>query len=185
MMRNGPVQVSIELGRSRIDGVGVFAVRPFKAGEKIADGLSHADFKDLVSWKHFKNYDAAVRKKIRDFCIGTTKGFVAPEGFDFNKLSVEWFLNHSCDGNVGFNDDGDFSAIKTIKRGTELTYDYGIAESNPRFKLRCKCGTKVCRGRITGNDWKRQEFCEKNLRVMLPELRNQILKGRSAYVFPS
>lgn len=91
-MRHRPVGVLIELRRSRIDGVGVFAVRPFKAGEKVADGLSHADFKDLVPWKDFKTFSDAVRKKIRDFCIGTPNGFVAPERFDFNKLSVEWFL---------------------------------------------------------------------------------------------
>jgi hypothetical protein len=99
-----------------------------------------------------------VRKKIWDFCIGTPGGFVPPEDFDFNKLSVEWYFNHSCEGNVGFNGDGDFTAIRNIKKDEELTYDYGLAELNPRFKMRCKCGSKSCRRTITGNDWKSEEF---------------------------
>jgi hypothetical protein len=163
--------VLIELCRSGIAGIGVFAIKSIRKGQKIADGLSAEDFKTLIPWEKFHRFDSAVRKKIWDFCIGTPEGFVPPEDFDFNKLSVEWYFNHSCDGNVGFNSDGDFRAIRKISKDEELTYDYGLAESNPRFKMRCKCGSKDCRRIITGNDWKNEEFSKRSAKYMHPRLQ--------------
>jgi len=129
------------------------------------------DFKALIPWSELRRLDRVTRKKIRDFCIGTPEGFVPPENLDFNKLSIEWYFNHACNGNVGFNRAGDFVALRSIKRGKELTYDYGLAESNPRFKMRCECGAKGCRKMITGNDWKQKEFRKKSIDSMLPRLR--------------
>jgi SET domain-containing protein len=164
-------RVLMELRPSGISGIGVFAVRNIPKGQKVADGLYAEDFKTLVPWENYQRFDASVRRKIDDFCIGTPKGFVPPDDVDFNKLSIEWYFNHSCDGNVGFNLDGDFVAIKRISKGSELTYDYGIAESNPRFRMRCKCQAKTCRRIITGNDWKQGKLGREKGRYMLPQLR--------------
>jgi|ERR1019366_463644 SET domain-containing protein len=163
--------VLIELRPSGISGIGVFAVRNVRKGQKVADGLYAEDFKTLVPWENYKRFDASVRRKIDAFCIGTPKGFVPPDDLDFNKLSVEWYFNHSCDGNVGFSLDGDFIAIKKIAKDTELTYDYAIAESNPRFQMRCKCRSKTCRRIITGNDWKQEKLRRDKGSYMLPQLR--------------
>jgi len=97
--------------------------------------------------------------------------FIPLEPLDFNRLSIEWYFNHSCNGNLGFNRSGDFIAIRNISKDTELTYDYGLAESNPRFKMRCKCGSKKCRKIITGNDWKKETFRRSRIEYMLPALR--------------
>lgn len=166
-----PIKVLIELRPSKIQGVGVFAVSDIKKGQKIADGLSMGDFKYLISWKEYKKYNREVRKKIDDFCIGTPKGFIPPDDLDFNKLSIEWYLSHSCDGNVGFNGEGDFIAVKNIKAGSELGYDYGLAESNPAFKMRCKCQSKKCRKTITGDDWKKLRDDTEKFRYMHPFLK--------------
>lgn len=106
-------------------------------------------------------------------CIGAPEGFIPPDKLDFNTLSIEWYLNHSCEGNVGFNDDGDFVARRHIEKSEELTYDYTLAESNPRFRMECKCGSGGCRRIITGNDWKDPAFRAKNLDYMLPRLRRE------------
>ena len=106
-----------------------------------------------------------------DFCIGTPEGFIPPENMDFENMPVEWYMNHSCDGNIGFNDNGDFIALRDIKKGEELSYDYGLAESNPRFKMACTCGSKKCRKLVTGNDWKNLKFRKTHLNYMLPRLR--------------
>ena len=166
-----PPEVLIELGRSEIAGVGVFAVKSIRKGRKIADGLGEKDFETLVPWGKWGEFDKTTQKKIWDFWIGTPEGFVPPENMDFNKLSIEWYFNHSCDGNVGFNRKGDFVAIRNIKKGEELTYDYGLAESNPRFSTRCNCGSSKCRKIITGNDWKEQAFRKSRISYMLPRLR--------------
>ena len=113
----------------------------------------------------------AIRDKIFAFCVGTPDGFIPPDNLDFNMLSIDWYMNHSCDGNVGINTHGDFVARRNIKKGEEVTYDYGLAESNPRFKMTCKCGNTKCRRTITGNDWKNDKFRQENLIYMLPRLR--------------
>jgi hypothetical protein len=166
-----PPEVLIELRRSGITGIGVFAVKSIRTGQKVAEGLGEQDFEALVPWSKWKQFDEATQKKIWDFCIGTPEGFVPPENMDFNKLSTEWYFNHSCDGNVGFDLNGDFVAIRHIEKGKELTYDYGLAESNPKFRMRCKCGSSKCRKIITGNDWKEQAFRKKKISYMLPRLR--------------
>lgn len=174
-MIQAPPKVLIELRPSGITGVGVFAVTGLRKTQKVADGIAEEDFRSLIPWAFFECYDADVRKKIMDFCIGTPVGFVPPEELDFNKLSIEWYLNHSCEGNCGFDEYGDFVAIKEIERGEELTYDYGLAESNPNFSMRCFCGSANCRRIITGNDWKDEEFQAKNRDHMLPQLQRLML----------
>jgi SET domain-containing protein len=166
-------EVLIELATSKIHGIGVFAARKIKKRQFIAEGIHKEDYKDLVSWEEVKYANKDIKKKILDFCIGSPKGFVSPEDNDFNKLCIEWYFNHSCNGNVGFNKNGDFIAIRNIRKGEELTYDYGLAESNPKFKMKCNCSNSNCRKIITGNDWKNLEFRKNNLMSMLPALRGK------------
>ncbi len=161
----------MEIGISAIDGVGVFSVRSLFRGTHIAHGLGAADYKEIIKWSDARNCSNEIRSKIYAFCIGTPEGFLPPDKLDFNRLTIEWYLNHSCDGNVGFDEHGDFVARRRIRKGEELTYDYGLAESNPRFRMRCRCGTVSCRSIITGDDWKDAEFRERNLAFMLPRLR--------------
>jgi hypothetical protein len=125
----------------------------------------------MISWSHLAKFDGPVREKIEAFCIGTPDGFIPPNDLDFNRLSVDWYLNHSCNGNVGFNRKGDFVARRKIEKGEELTYDYALAESNPRFRMKCNCAERQCRQIITGNDWRVPAFREANLEYMLPRLR--------------
>src|SRR5579859_371389 len=116
-------EVLIELRSSEINGVGVFALKPIGRLAPIAQGICEDDYKDLILWDSVRVCSKTIRDKINAFCIGTPKGFLAPDDNDFNRLSIEWYLNHSCDGNVGFNDDGDFVARRRVAKGEELTYD--------------------------------------------------------------
>jgi len=166
--------VIIELGTSKIAGVGAFSAARISSGAKVADGIKASDYRHIVSWDDFHSLDPEVAKKIMDFCIGTPKGFIPPDDRDFNRLSIEWFFNHSCDGNLGFSEKGDFVARRTIGKGTECTYDYGLAESNPEFRMGCNCGSENCRKVVTGNDWKNPSFRRKNLVYLLPALRPRV-----------
>lgn len=72
------------------------------------------------------------------------------------------FMNHSCDPNLGFSSDEELSAIRDIKAGEELTYDYSTADVGDWIaSWECKCGSKICRGKITGNDCLKKDFQEK------------------------
>jgi SET domain-containing protein len=59
------------------------------------------------------------------------------------------FINHSCEPNTFLRrtrDRAEFYALKAIRKGEELTVDYG--ESHHEGRLRCRCGSPRCRGWI-------------------------------------
>ena len=85
--------------------------------------------------------------------------------FDLNKKydidgNVPWNpaknINHSCNPNAEFDvKEGRvwIVAIKNIKKGEEITYDYGYDIENWQDHS-CKCGSKNCVGYIIGQeDW--------------------------------
>lgn len=66
-------------------------------------------------------------------------------------------VNHSCDPNCGIsvNETGahDFVAFRDIIAGEEITFDYAMRNYGiGYFPKHCGCGSKECRGKITG--WK-------------------------------
>lgn len=54
-------------------------------------------------------------------------------------------FNHSCDPNCGIRKNTELFAIRDIKRGEELTYDYSLTVAPTEWKMRCKCGSLICR----------------------------------------
>jgi len=78
------------------------------------------------------------------------------------ELMEDFCINHSCDATVWFHPtENKFLARRDIKKGEEVTYDYGTTECNPKWGMDCLCGLPCCRGRITGDDWKNPEFRER------------------------
>jgi hypothetical protein len=63
-------------------------------------------------------------------------------------------LNHSCEPNLGWQDDRTLVAISDIAAGDELTLDYATVITDPDFVLMCHCETYRCRQVIEGTDWK-------------------------------
>jgi hypothetical protein len=66
-------------------------------------------------------------------------------------------VNHSCDPNCGIRVDEtgahDFVAIRNISINEEIAFDYAMRNYNvDYFPKQCMCGSKKCRGKITG--WK-------------------------------
>lgn len=55
------------------------------------------------------------------------------------------YFNHSCDPNTGVRYRSTLIAIKDIKKGDEITYDYSTTIDET---FECKCGSKICRGGI-------------------------------------
>jgi SET domain-containing protein len=57
------------------------------------------------------------------------------------------YINHSCDPNTFFRctpERAEVYALRAIRKGEELTCDYG--ESQHEGTLRCRCGARNCRG---------------------------------------
>ncbi len=66
-------------------------------------------------------------------------------------------INHSCDPNVGFRGQVVYVAMRDIAAGEELCHDYAMERSDD-YTLDCDCGSALCRGKVTGQDWKLPEL---------------------------
>jgi hypothetical protein len=100
-----------------------------------------------------------------------------PEREPLYEELIEDYVNHSCDGNAWYEGDDLLVAMRDIKKGEEIYYDYALTENHPDFAFpKCLCGKANCRGRITGNDWKLPELQVKYGRHFLPH----VLRGIDA-----
>jgi len=115
-------------------GDGVFATPSFRAGETVIVGI--------IERRLEKNHSHATQ-------VGRS------EYVELAGLGPK--VNHSCDPNCGIriNDSGapDLVARRFIARGEEVTFDYAMRNySIEHFPSRCRCGSRICRGAVTG--WK-------------------------------
>ncbi len=61
------------------------------------------------------------------------------------------YINHSCSPNLAFTENGKhFVAIRDIKAGDELTFDYATCEDDPDWQWPCLCASDQCRGILSG-----------------------------------
>ena len=71
------------------------------------------------------------------------------------KFNIARLINHSCNPNCEVFGEGLkiwIYAMKDIKKGEELSYDYGFSfECNYKDHI-CKCGSKKCVGYILSDD---------------------------------
>jgi SET domain-containing protein len=132
---------------SKIHGKGVFAARKIPAGTQIIEYAG-----ERITWKeadrrHAKNNPDSTHT----FFFSLENRKVIDGGSKGN--DARW-INHACEPNCeAREDDGRvfIHALRDIKRGEELNYDYGlILEERHTAKVKrdylCLCGAKSCRG---------------------------------------
>ena len=59
------------------------------------------------------------------------------------------FMNHGCEPNVALRG-RDFVALRAIRTGEEVTFDYDTTEWDMASPFRCNCSSPFCRGTIRG-----------------------------------
>jgi uncharacterized protein len=133
--------------RSRVHGRGVFALRRIRKGtrviEYLGDRLSHRQADQRYEHKHISDNHT--------FLFIVDRSVVIDGGVNGNDAR---FINHSCDPNCeSLIDDRRvfIEAIRTIRPGEELTYDYQIGRdrsdpANIDEIFACQCGAEKCRG---------------------------------------
>lgn len=89
--------------------------------------------------------------------------FDVPRYYETQKVTEDCLLfNHSCDPNCGFGGDEQelVVTIRDIEVGEELTYDYGMMDSENSFwtGLTCRCGSKNCPGELKFDSWRNPEW---------------------------
>ena len=85
--------------------------------------------------------------------------FIGPTAAEERKGSMI-FSNHSCDPNIGVKGQIVFVAMRDIESGEELTHDWATTDDDT-YDMECRCGTRNCRQRITGQDWRRKDLQER------------------------
>lgn len=137
-------RILLELKPSHMipEEVGVFVVRRIARGAVIAPAAVFTS-EVWITWKQWATLDPRTRRKLFQYCPGGKQGFFAP--CDLNYLPLPWFTNHSCDPNSGFDKDGNLIAVRGISEGEEVVWDYSTTEHNPKFRMKCNCGSNKCR----------------------------------------
>lgn len=67
-------------------------------------------------------------------------------------------LNHSCDPNCGLMGSTILVAMRDIEVGEELSFDYATCDDSDYDEFQCGCSSTICRGTVTGLDWKRADL---------------------------
>ena len=128
--------------KSLIDKNGLYANRDIKKGTKIIEYKG----KIITSKQSEKNPKFDNGKAIYLFNIN--KKYDLDGDFKFNTARL---INHSCDPNCEVFGSGLkvwVYAMKDIRKGEELSYDYGFGFDKDFKNYPCKCGSKKCVGYI-------------------------------------
>ncbi len=154
----------IKVRRSKIHGNGVYAKRNIKKGTKIIDYIG----KKITHEQSEVLYEKMLKIHKKNPKRASVYTFTIDDKYDLDG-DVWWnlakFFNHSCDGNCESmqEDDNTISlyALKNIKKGQELTFNYGYGVDNYKDHP-CKCYSKNCVGYIVAQDqWKKLEKLKK------------------------
>lgn len=138
-----------EIRRSEIQGRGAFAVRPIPKGTRIVEYTG-----ERISHKEAdKRYDDEAMGRHHTFLFIATQRTVVDARHHGNEAK---YINHACEPNCEAVIDGGrifIEAVKAIRTGQELTYDYsygrdGTETEADERRYRCLCGTRKCRGSI-------------------------------------
>jgi SET domain-containing protein len=115
--------------QTRKYGNGVFAKSQIRKGEVIAAFDGSVYTYDYEYWNEdlFNHVIQFAPKKWRD-----SKGI------------ARW-INHSCEPNCGIKSLFKIVAMRNIKKGEQITWDYDMTERNPDWRMRCRCGYSECR----------------------------------------
>jgi uncharacterized protein len=132
------IHYPVKVAKSKIAGKGAYALQNIPAKKKIGDlgGV-------IITMKE-------AMRLIKDLkvinCVELDNHLALNASANPNDMR---FINHSCDPNTFMRvlkNRVEFYALRSIKKGQELSCDYG--ETHHEGTLPCKCGAKNCRGFI-------------------------------------
>ncbi len=145
-----PAEQPFEVRKSKIAGLGAFATRGIRKGERIVEYLG-----DRVSHKVADaRYDDHAETAHHTFLFSVNRSVVIDA---YVKGNDARYINHSCDGNCESEIERGrvfIDAIKNIRKGDELTYDYAYGRDGSETPEEetglygCRCGKRACRGTI-------------------------------------
>lgn len=119
----------IYVGQSKINGRGIFA------GEDIPKGEVAFILKGQI---------IRLSPRTKEESMKFPDAIGMKEGIWLDPVPPFKYINHSCEPNLGMKDETSFVALRDIREGEELTFDYSISEHS-LWEMECNCGSKDCR----------------------------------------
>jgi uncharacterized protein len=145
-------------------GYGVFATAPIARGELVVVWGG-----DVVTGEQLTHLPPKIQSHSlqveEDIYLIPTRGRQSEPGD---------LINHSCDPNLGLSGQIALVARRDIAPGEEVCFDYAMSDGSPYDEFDCACGTAVCRGRITGDDWRRPDLQARYAGYFAPYLQRRI-----------
>lgn len=89
-------------------------------------------------------------------------------------------VNHSCEPNCGMGGAAQVVAMRDIAVGEALTFDYAMADGSDYDEFDCACGSSLCRGQVSGNDWGRPELQTRYAGYFSPYLVRRMTATKAA-----
>ena len=137
----------IRVKHSKVHGQGVFATRKIPAGTEIIEYQG----KRITEKQADKRFGMDPENPHHTFFFSLESGKLIDGGDQGN--DARW-INHACDPNCEAKEEKGrvfIHALRDIRRGEELCYDYGlIIDQRMTKKLKadyeCRCGSPQCRG---------------------------------------
>ena len=139
-----------KIKKSNIDNKGLYAAQDIKEGSKIIRYKGKIiTIKETEENLKFDN-DKAI------YLFNLNKKYDLDGDFKYNTARL---INHSCNPNCEVTGAGLkiwVYAIRDIKKGEELSYDYGFGYDEYYKDFPCRCGSRNCVGYIVreGSRWR-------------------------------
>ena len=139
-----------KIKKSNIDNRGLYAIADIKDGTKIIEYKGKIVTKKEVEENSKFDNDKAI------YLFNLNKRYDLDGDFKYNTARL---INHSCNPNcevAGVGLKVWVYAIRDIKKGEELSYDYGFGYDEFYKDFPCRCGSKNCVGYIVreGSRWR-------------------------------
>jgi SET domain-containing protein len=121
-------------------GIGVFAEEVLSRGRKIIEFTGPLIREDLIPYPLLPEEDCFLQ--------------VDEDMYSVTSTNMLHQANHSCDPNcaVLINPKPTLFALRDIRKGEELSYDYSVTstKSEALWQMVCRCGSSQCRKLISG-----------------------------------
>ncbi len=141
--------------KSKIHGAGIFATRDIKKNIQIIQYIGDKVTKSEGDKRSAKR----IKKYLNSKKTGSVYIFELNKKYDIDGYVTRnkaRYINHSCKPNCEvdiIDNEIWIQSIKKIKKGEELSYDYGYSFDKDDYKDHiCKCGSKNCIGFIISSD---------------------------------
>ncbi len=147
-----------KIKKSNIDNKGLIAAKDIKKGTKIIEYKGK-----LISKKESKENPKFDNEK-RIYLFEINKRYDLDGDFRFNTARL---INHSCNHNCEVTGKGLklwIESTKEIKKGEELSYDYGFSFDEDFKNYPCRCNSSNCCGYIVRQEsrWRIKKSIEIN-----------------------